>query len=70
MFYGQLLFLLGEQPVYGLKTHSLQDNSDRPTTIHTQVETLAAAYVKEIRQLQPNGSYLIAGRVRWWHSCF
>ena len=63
MYYGQLIFLLGEErPVYGLRTHSYQgggwlDHAEFPN----QLKTLAADYVKEICQLQSSSPYLISG---------
>jgi amino acid adenylation domain-containing protein len=49
---------LGEQqPSYGLKARGL----DGVTIPHSDVRTMAADYIQEIRQLQPDGPYLIAG---------
>jgi amino acid adenylation domain-containing protein len=47
-----------EQPFYGLQSQGL-DESLAP---HRSVEDMAAHYVKEIRELQPEGPYFIGGR--------
>jgi len=58
MISAKLVYLLGqEQPVYGLQAHS----SDGEQVPHTQVETMATEYIKEIRTIQPNGPYLLGG---------
>jgi len=58
MVYAKLVYLLGhEQPVYGLQAHGL-DGEQVP---HTQVETMATEYLKEIRAFQPEGPYLLGG---------
>jgi amino acid adenylation domain-containing protein len=50
---------LGEdQPFYGLQSQGL--DGKRPP--HTRVEDMAAHYIKEMRELQPEGPYLIGGR--------
>lgn len=46
-----------EQPVYGLQAQGL-DGKQAP---HTRIEDMAAHYIKEIRTLQPEGSYFLAG---------
>jgi non-ribosomal peptide synthetase component F/thioesterase domain-containing protein/acyl carrier protein len=48
----------GDQPFYGFQSAGL-DGKRAP---HTQVEEMAAHYVKEMRALQPNGPYFIGGR--------
>ncbi|HSH77597.1 MAG TPA: AMP-binding protein, partial [Herpetosiphonaceae bacterium] len=47
-----------DQPVYGLQPVGLDD--DQPP--QTSVEEMAATYLKEMRALQPEGPYLLAGR--------
>ena len=50
---------LGEdQPFYGLQSQGL--DGKRPP--HTRVEDMAAHYIKEMRELQPEGPYFIGGR--------
>jgi amino acid adenylation domain-containing protein len=50
---------LGEdQPFYGLQSQGLDGR--RPP--HTRVEDMAAHYIKEMRELQPEGPYFIGGR--------
>jgi amino acid adenylation domain-containing protein len=50
---------LGEdQPFYGLQSQGLDDQ--RPP--HTRVEDMAAHYIKEMRERQPEGPYFIGGR--------
>lgn len=63
MYYGQLIFLLGEErPVYGLRTHSYRGGGWlEQVEFPKRVEDIAASYVKEICQLQPSGPYLISG---------
>ncbi len=57
--YRELARLLGEeQPFYGLQSAGL----DGKHTPHTRVEDMAAHYIKEMRELQPNGPYFIGGR--------
>lgn len=49
---------LGEDiPVYGLQSKGIQDRSEADTTI----EGMAAAYLEEIRSVQPAGPYFLAG---------
>ncbi len=53
-----LIKYLGEnQPVYGLSVHLLGGRLPTPN----RVEDLAAHYVKEMRLIQPEGPYLLAG---------
>jgi amino acid adenylation domain-containing protein len=46
-----------DQPVYGLQSLGL-DGRVHP---HDRIEEMASHYVKEIRELQPHGPYLLAG---------
>jgi len=56
--YGRLVDALGEdQPVYGLKAAGLQDQTRLPETL----EEAAAAYIKEVKTVQPEGPYHMAG---------
>ena len=57
-FYRDLANCLGwEQPVYGLQALGLDGKSEP----HTQVEEMAAHYIKAMRIVQPEGSYLLGG---------
>jgi amino acid adenylation domain-containing protein len=47
-----------DQPFYGLQSAGL--DGERPP--HTRVEDMAAHYIKEMRELQPEGPYFIGGR--------
>jgi aspartate racemase len=47
-----------DQPFYGLQSAGLEGS--RPP--HTRVEDMAAHYIKELRELQPEGPYFIGGR--------
>lgn len=47
-----------EQPFYGLQSLGL-DGKRQP---HTRITEMAAHYIKEIREFQPEGPYLIGGR--------
>jgi amino acid adenylation domain-containing protein len=47
-----------DQPFYGFQSRGL-DGSQTP---HTRIEDMAAHYVKEMREFQPVGPYLIGGR--------
>lgn len=47
-----------DQPVYGLQAKGL-DGREEP---HTSVKAMAAAYLKEMREVQPEGPYLLGGR--------
>jgi amino acid adenylation domain-containing protein len=56
--YGQLKMHLGShQTLYGLRARGADATEDP----HRTVEEMAAAYVSEIRTLQPRGPYVIAG---------
>lgn len=58
LMYRDLSRLLGDdQPFYGLQSQGL-DGSCPPLT---NIEEMAAGYVKEIRRVQPHGPYFIAG---------
>jgi aspartate racemase len=46
-----------DQPVYGLQAQGL----DGTTRCLTRVEDMAAAYIKEIQQFQPEGPYYLGG---------
>jgi phthiocerol/phenolphthiocerol synthesis type-I polyketide synthase E len=46
-----------EQPVYGLQSQGL----DGKSPFLTRIEDMAAAYVKEVRTLQPKGPYYLGG---------
>ena len=46
-----------DQPVYGIQSQGL----DGLKPLHTTVEEMAAAYIEEIRALQPEGPYLLGG---------
>jgi thioesterase domain-containing protein len=46
-----------DQPLYGLQPQGLDGN--RP--IHTRVEEMAEAYIREIKTVQPRGPYRIGG---------
>jgi len=47
-----------DQPFYGLQSRGL----DGRETPHTRITEMAAHYIKEIREFQPAGPYLIGGR--------
>ena len=49
--------LAGGRPVYGLQAQGL-DPGQEP---HDRIEAMAASYVKEIRDVQPQGPYLLSG---------
>ncbi len=52
-------YLAPEQPLYGLSTQiAAMDEKQAPPN---RVEDLAAFYIKEMRTLQPNGPYFLAG---------
>ena len=57
-FQGLVKYLSQDQPFYVLESIGL-DGKDEP---HTNIEEMAAHYVKEIRMIQPDGPYLIGGR--------
>lgn len=57
--YRDLARLLGsDQPVYGLQALGL-DGEAQP---HTSIKEMATHYLKELRELQPEGPYFIGGR--------
>jgi aspartate racemase len=57
--YNDLARLLGPgQPVYGLQAKGL-NGKEEP---HTSIKAMAAHYLKEMREVQPEGPYLIGGR--------
>ncbi len=47
-----------DQPFYGLQSQGL----DEKRSAHTRIEDMAAHYLKEIREVQPDGPYFIGGR--------
>jgi amino acid adenylation domain-containing protein len=49
--------LAPDQPVYGLQAVGLDGKAPR----HTSIESMAAHYVSELRQFQPDGPYCLAG---------
>ena len=57
-YYDLARHLGADQPFYGLQSAGL-DGSRPP---HTRVEDMAAHYIKEMRELQPEGPYFIGGR--------
>ena len=50
-------FMAPEQPLYGLQSRGL-DGDEEPLT---RIEDIAAGFLKEIRELQPEGPYYLAG---------
>jgi aspartate racemase len=57
--YYDLARLLGpDQPVYGLQAKGL-DGREEP---HTNIKEMARHYLKEMREVQPEGPYLLGGR--------
>ncbi len=56
-FYGLTRHLGADRPIYGLQARGL----DGETAPHTSVEAMAAQYVAAIRQVQPEGPYLLCG---------
>lgn len=50
-------YLDSDQPVYGLQPKGL----DGKQTPHTRIEDMATEYVRQIRTVQPEGPYLLAG---------
>ena len=57
-FVGSLLpHMPKDQPIYGFKARGL-DGESAP---HESAEAMAADYVREMRELQPEGPYLLAG---------
>lgn len=58
LFYGNLALHLGnEQPLYGIQARGI-DGTDLP---FSTMEDLAAYYISEIRKVQPEGPYQLAG---------
>ena len=58
LFYYDLAKHLGpDQPVYGLQARGLYGEA----APHSRVEEMASAYVREIRAVQPQGPYRLAG---------
>ncbi len=57
-FQSLVKYISDDQPFYVLESVGL-DGKEPP---HTNVEEMAAHYVKEIRMIQPDGPYLIGGR--------
>lgn len=57
--YHDLARLLGpDQPFYGLQAKGL-DGKEEP---HTSIKAMAEHYIQEMREVQPEGPYLIGGR--------
>ena len=57
--YHELARLLGpDQPFYGLQAQGLDGNQPP----HTTIKDMATHYIKELREVQPEGPYLIGGR--------
>jgi amino acid adenylation domain-containing protein len=57
--YHELARLLGPaQPFYGLQAKGLDGKSEP----HTSIKEMAAHYIKEMREIQPAGPYLLGGR--------
>ncbi len=58
LFYKDLIGHLPEdQPIYGLQAAGLEANQP----VHDRVERMAAHYIREIQEIQPNGPYHLAG---------
>lgn len=58
LFFRELPHYLGlDQPFYALRAKGV----DGQQTPYTNVEEMAAQYIREIRELQPRGPYLIGG---------
>ncbi|HEX3184889.1 MAG TPA: thioesterase domain-containing protein, partial [Pyrinomonadaceae bacterium] len=58
LFYRDLAHRLGlDQPVYGFQPQGL----DGSQPCHTRIEDMACHYIKEMRALQPEGPYYLAG---------
>src|SRR6185295_16260334 len=47
-----------DQPFYGLQSRGL-DGTQSP---HERIDDMAAHYIKELRELQPQGPYFLGGR--------
>jgi thioesterase domain-containing protein len=56
-YYDLAKYLGADQPFYGLQSRGL--NGEAP---HTRIEDMAAHYIAELRQIQPQGPYFIGGR--------
>ena len=57
--YHELARLLGsDQPFYGLQARGLDGKSEP----HISIKEMAADYIKEMREVQPAGPYLLGGR--------
>jgi thioesterase domain-containing protein/acyl carrier protein len=57
--YHELASLLGaDQPFYGLQAKGLDGKSEP----HTSIKEMAAHYLKEMREIQPAGPYVLGGR--------
>ena len=54
-------YLGSDQPIYGVNYWLATQTRDKQQPPPTKVEELAADYIKEIRTLQPDGPYLLAG---------
>jgi aspartate racemase len=50
-------FMVPDQPLYGLQSRGL-DGAEQPLT---RIEDIAATFVQEIREVQPEGPYFLAG---------
>ena len=57
MFYNLARYLDPKQPVYGLQPQGL----DEKQVPHNRIEDMAADYIREIRTVQPQGPYFLAG---------
>ena len=57
-YYDLARHLEQEQPFYGLQSRGLNENLPPDT----RVEEMAAHYIKEMREVQPEGPYFIGGR--------
>jgi amino acid adenylation domain-containing protein len=57
-YYDLARYLGDDQPFYGLQAYGL-DGHHAP---HARIEDMAAHYVKEIREFQPDGPYFLGGR--------
>ncbi len=57
VFHNLVRHLGSEQPIYGLQPQGW----DGKKPLHTSIEEMAAAYIKEIRLVQPQGPYLLSG---------
>ena len=61
-FYRNMIPYIGsDQPIYGLNYWLATQTKDTEAPPPNTVEELAADYIKEIRTLQPDGPYLLAG---------